>query len=159
MGRHLFDAGEPAVKLLLIGIWVTLVALGTAYGAAVYMPGMLAPKPAAAPALEVQKTRVLNVPLIAGGGVQGFVAMQFGYTIDGATLKTLHVPPEAYLLDEAFRTVYSDNTLDFHNLAKYDLAKLTSHLVESTNAHLGAPLVKDVLIEQFSYIPKDAAKK
>jgi hypothetical protein len=159
MGRHLFDPGGPAVKLLLMGIWVTLVALGSAYGAAIYMPGLLAPKPAPPPALQMEKTRVLNVPLIAGGVVQGFIAMQFGYTIDGATLKTLHVPPEAYLLDEAFRTVYTDSTLDFHNLAKYDLTKLTGHLVESTNAHLGAPLIKDVLIEQFSYIAKESTNK
>ena len=41
---------------------------------------------------------------------------------------------------------------------KYDLKKLTSHLVESTNAHLGVPMIKDVLIENFEYIDKDTGK-
>jgi hypothetical protein len=155
VGRHLFDAGILEVKLLILGVWITIVALGSAYGAAVYLPAMMAPKPTAAAVLQLQKTRVLNVPMIANGVVQGFMAMQFAYTIDDATLKALHVPPEVYLLDEAFRTVYSDNTLDFHKLEKYDLAKFTAHLVEATNTHLGAPLIKDVLIEQFSYISRD----
>ena len=143
------------MKLLILGVWVTIVALGTAYGAALYLPALTAPKSTVSEALQFQKTRVLNVPMIANGVVQGFMAIQFAFTMDGATLKALHVPPEAYLLDEAFRTVYTDSSLDFHNLAKYDLAKLTAHLVTTTNAHLGAPLVKDVLIEQFSYISKE----
>ena len=147
------------MKLLLIGVWVTLVALGAAYGAALYLPALTAPKTAASPVLQYQKTRVLNVPMIADGVVQGFMAMQFVFTIDGTTLKTLHVPPEVYLLDEAFRTIYSDSSLDFHNLSKYDLVRFTSHLVAATNDHLGAPLVKDVLIEQFSYISRDTINK
>lgn len=147
------------MRLVLVGLWVTMVALGAAFGTALYLAPQTNPaKAAAAPVLQSEKTRVINVPMIAGGVVQGFVAVQFAFTIDGATLKSLRVPPEIYLLDEAFRTIYTDDRLDFHHLEKYDLTKLTSHLVESTNAHLGAPLIKDVLIENFSYIEKDATK-
>ena len=147
------------MKLLLIGVWITIVALGAAYGSAIYLPAMLAPKAATAAVLQYQKTRVLNVPMISNGVVQGFMAMQFAYTIDAATLKTLHVPPEVYLLDEAFREVYANNSLDFHKLEKFDLPAFTSRIAAATNAHLGAPLVKEVLIEQFSYISKDLAEK
>lgn len=147
------------MKLLIIGVWVTLVALATAYVAAVIIPGRAeASKVAAAVSLQYTKTRVLNVPMIAGGVVQGFMAVQLGYTVDEAVLKAVHVPPEVYLLDEAFRALYADKALDFRDLAKYDLAKLTSRLVTATNDHLGAPVFKDVLIEQFSYISKETAK-
>lgn len=147
------------MKVFLVGLWLVVVALGATYGAALYLPADSgAAKAAVASSLQYEKTRVVNVPMIANGVVQGFVAVQFAFTLDGATLKTLKVPPEIYLLDEAFRTIYTDERLDFHHLEKYDLAKLTSHLVESTNAHLGAPLIKDVLIENFSYIDKDATK-
>ena len=146
------------MKTFLVGLWVALVALGSTYAAAVVLPGRVHPTaPSGTAVLQHEKTRVLNVPLVADGTVQGFMAMQFVFTIDAAALKSLQVPPEVYLLDEAFRTVYADKTLDFRHLEKYDLAKFTSHLVESTNAHLGTPLVKDVLIEDFSYIPKPAA--
>lgn len=147
------------MKLLFVGLWVTLVALGTAYGVAVLAPsaGGAADKPAAV-SLQSQKTRVINVPMVVDGAVQGFVAMQFVFTADAASLKTLPVTPEVYLLDEAFRTLYSDPGLDPRHVEKYDLRRLTTHLVQSTNDRLGAPLVKDVLIENFSYIDKDAGK-
>lgn len=149
------------MKVVLVGLWVIIVALGATYGAAVYLPVQTSSaKAAAVPSgLQYDKTRVLNIPMIADGVVQGFVAVQFAFTLDGATLKSLKVPPEIYLLDEAFRTIYTDERLDFHHLEKYDLAKLTSHLVEATNAHLGAPLIKEVLIENFSYIDKDGNKR
>ncbi len=141
------------MKLVLVGLWITLVALGSAFGAATFV--FLRPEATAAPVvLQPEKTRVLNVPMIADGVVQGFVSAQFIFTMDGATLKSLPVPPEVYLLDEAFRTLYTDDNLDFRHLEKYDLAKLTKHLVDATNAHLGAPLIKDVLIADLSYAPK-----
>ncbi len=147
------------MKVILVGLWVTAVALGAVYGAALYMPfESTSAKAAVASALQYEKTRVLNVPMISNGVVQGFMSVQFTFTIDGTAMKSLRVPPEIYLLDEAFRIVYTDDHLDFHHLEKYDLAKLTAHLVEATNAHLGAPLIKDVLIENFSYIDKDGPK-
>lgn len=147
------------MKLFVIGVWVTLVALAMAYVAAVVIPGRAeASKVAAAVSLQYTKTRVLNVPMISGGVVQGFMAVQLGYTVDEAVLKAVHVPPEVYLLDEAFRAIYADKALDFRDLARYDLSKLTGRLVSATNDHLGAPVIKDVLIEQFSYISKETAK-
>ncbi|HEX4766140.1 MAG TPA: hypothetical protein VH414_07660 [Lichenihabitans sp.] len=144
------------MKVWFVGIWVALVALGAAYGVAVFMPPPSSAKAAgAATTLVAQKTRVISVPMIADGSVQGFISMQFAYTVDAAVLKTLKVPPEIYLLDEAFRAVYTDETLDFRHLEKYDLKKLTIHLIQSTNAHLGVPLVKEILIDNFTYVDKD----
>lgn len=148
------------MKLLASGLWVVAVALGTAYGAALYLPGGSDAKAAAAaPAvLQSQKTRVINVPVVVDGALRGFVAAQFVFTEDSNVLKTLQVPPDVYLLDEAFRAIYSDTALDPHHVEKYDLQKLTARLVKGTNDRLGAPLIKDVLIENFSYIDKDVAK-
>ncbi len=146
------------MKLLAIGVWVILVALGTTYGVAVYLPAMSSSKPAAALALQYNKTRAMNVPMIAKGVVQGFMVVQLGYTVDATVLKGLQLPPEVYLLDEAFRSLYADTTLDFKNLTTFDLPKFTAHLVTVTNERLGAPVLKDVLIDQFSYVSKDMAK-
>ena len=147
------------MKVFLVGLWVTLVALGTAYGVAVYMPSSTGQTaPAATVVLQSQKTRVLNVPIVTDGQVRGFMAVQFVFTTDANLAKTLQVPPEVYLLDEAFRTIYADSTIYLNHDEKFDLKKLTSHLVESTNAHLGVPMIKDVLIDNFEYIDKDTGK-
>ena len=147
------------MKVFLVGLWVTLVALGTAYGVAVYMPSSTGQaKAAPVVVLQSQKTRIINVPVMADGQVRGFMAAEFVFTVDATLAKTLQVPPEVYLLDEAFRAIYADSTLYMNHEEKYDLHKLTSHLVESTNAHLGVPMIKDVLIESFEYIEKDSGK-
>ena len=147
------------MKLLISGVWVTAVALGSAYGMAHFMPpGGDAAKAAPAAVLQSQKTRVINVPVITGGALRGFVSVQFVFTLDANLQKNLQVPPEIYLLDEAFRALYTDATLDPAHVEKYDLQKLIARLVKGTNDRLGVPLVKDVLIENFVYIDKDVDK-
>ena len=58
-------------------------------------------------------------------------------------------------MDEAFRTLYGDPRLDFRHLEKYDMDGLTKKLAAAINARLGEGMVKDVLIQDFSYMPKN----
>ena len=143
------------MKTFLVGLWVLAVSLGASYGAAI----LAAPKgqqaTAEKPNLQLEKTRVMNVPMIAGGAVRGFIVAQFNYTIDPAKAKALPVAPEAFLLDEAFRAIYTDDRLDFLHLEKYDVTGFTTRLVAATNRRLGAELVHDVLIQDFTFISKE----
>ena len=97
----------------------------------------------------------INVPLLSEGEVRGFLAAQFVFTTDANLAKSLQVSPEVYLLDAAFNDVYMDKTTDFNHLERMDVPAFTKRLVEQTNAHLGAPLVKAVLIDSFNYTPKN----
>jgi len=108
--------------------------------------------------IQLQKTRVINVPMIADGAVQGFIVAQFGFTIDPVALKQISVPPEVFLLDEAFRAIYTDNNLDFKHLDKYDINKLTTLLKQKTNERLGENLIKEVLIQDFTFISKQGTE-
>lgn len=147
------------MKIFLIGLWLTAVALGATYAAALLSPSATHDAAKAdTPALQHEKTRPINVPIIVDGGMQGFVGVQLGYTIDGVTLRSLPVSPEFYLLDAAFGAIYADKTIDFRHLERIDVPKLTKRLIDETNAHLGAPMVKDVFVEALSYIPKDSQK-
>jgi len=38
------------------------------------------------------------------------------YSVDTSQEKSAGAPPEAFLLDEAFRYIYADDTIDFGNL-------------------------------------------
>jgi hypothetical protein len=144
------------MKGFIIGVWVLIVALASSYAAAFLDTTR---KPAgteqAATTLQFDKTRVINVPVISNGSVQGFIVAQFGYTVDAVMMKKMPVSPEVFLLDEAFRTLYSDDHLDFEHLEKYDINKFTKHLVQATNERLGANLVKSVLIQDFTYFSKE----
>ena len=105
--------------------------------------------------MQLEKTRVLNVPIIAGGAVRGFIVAQFDFTVDAAKMKSTPVPPEAFLLDEAFRAIYTDDHLDFLHLDKYDINGLTGRLLAATNKRLGSDIVHDVLIQDFTFISKE----
>ena len=145
------------MKGFFIGVWVLLVALGSSYAVA-FLDSTRKPAgtdQAAASALQFDKTRVINVPMIANGAVQGFVVVQFGYTVDAAMLKKSPISPEVFILDEAFRTLYSDDHLDFNHLEKYDINKFTKHLTQAANERLGTNLVKAVLIQDFTYFSKE----
>jgi hypothetical protein len=144
------------MKAFIVGIWVLTVALGATYAAAYFDSTRKAPgaDQAVASSLQADKTRVINVPMIANGAVQGFIVAQFGYTADAALMKKVSISPEIFILDEAFRTLYSDDHLDFTHIEKYDINKLTTHLVQATNERLGANVVKAILIQDFTYFSK-----
>lgn len=144
------------MKTLVTGIWGVVVALGTTYFVASLdgtTPG--AAKGSAPVALQTEKTRVINVPMIANGAIRGYIVAQFAYTVDPKQAKTLSVSPDVFLLDEAFRKIYTDDRLDFLHLEKYDIGALTAHLAKATNKRLGIDLVHDVLVQDFTYISKE----
>ena len=148
------------IRLVLSGLWVCIVTLAASYAAASWKVGYHPPAAEEkVQGLQYQTTRVISVPMIKDGSVQGYVVAQFVYTIDAATLKRLSVPPEVFLLDEAFRTIYSDTSLDFQHLEKYDINKLTRNLIQQVNTRLKGDLIKDVLVDEFNYISKQDAQK
>jgi len=149
------------LKLILSGVWVCAVTLLSSYAATWWKVGHSGPlaHESAVSGLEYKKTKPINVPMIADGGVQGYIVAQFVFTADAATLKKLPVPPEVFLQDESFRALYSDEKLDFRHLEKYDITKLTKTLVSKVNERLSMDIVKDVLVQEFNYVSKDDMKR
>ena len=125
------------------------------YGAAVMAPSGSQAEAHPQATLQPDKTKTINVPIIVDGALQGYVGMQFSYVVEASAAKAMPVSPAIYLLDAAFSDVYMDKSTDFNHLDRMDLPAFTKRLVGETNARLGAPLVKDVLIESFNYTPKD----
>jgi flagellar basal body-associated protein FliL len=148
------------IKLIVAGVWACLVTLAAFYGTMTWKVAHSVPSAGKeAVVLETQKTRTISVPIVADGTVQGYVVAQFSYVIDSKALKQAPVPPEVFLLDEAFRTIYSDDKFDFKHLDKYDITKLTKDLVQRVNTRLNADLMKDVLVEEFNFFTKEDAQK
>jgi hypothetical protein len=103
--------------------------------------------------LQRKKTMPINVPMIANGNVEGYIVAQFIYLADAKNLQELSVPPDDFITDEAFRTLYSTQ-VNFDHLEKYDVQGLTKALVQKINQRLGSEIIKDVLVEEFTYVQK-----
>ena len=105
--------------------------------------------------LDYETVRAVNVPMIANGALQGYVVAKLVFTADTDALARLSVPPHPFLVDEAFRRLYSDTSLDFTQLERYDLDSLTEELRMAANNRIGDDVIQDVLVEEFNYFAKD----
>ena len=148
------------IRLLAVGFWVCAVTLASAFTAVLWQSGQLVQGGQAGlfSGLATVKTRLISVPVIADGAVQGYVVAQFVFAVDSNLLKQLSIKPDLILVDEAIRTIYAGNGFDFRQLAKQDLAALTKALAANANARFGVALVHDVLIEELNYLTKDQAR-
>jgi hypothetical protein len=148
------------IKLLAAGLWACIVTLGASYVAFSWQAPVAFSEPqsdAAQGGLETVRTRMISVPVIRSGVLQGYVMAQFSFTIDAATLKRLAVKPDVVVIDEGFKAIYADD-VDFRNLKKQDLGGLAKRIVEASNQRLGMRAIEDAFIQEFSYLTKDGVR-
>ena len=102
---------------------------------------------------EARKTHEINVPRIKDGAVKGYAVMTLSYTVDLKALRTASMAPDSILVDEAFRYVYNDDTIDFDHLDRFDLPKMSKAIARAVNARVKADVVVDVGVQEFTYAP------
>ena len=148
------------IKLILSAVWICIITLVSSYTAASWKTwGTLGSSDEdKLSGLNYTKTDAINVPILEAGMVAGYVVAQFVYTADAAALNRLSVPPDPFILDEAYRTIFSDERIDFHHLDRFDVASLTTKLKEHANTRFGIDLLQDVLVEQFTFVTKDEVR-
>ena len=108
---------------------------------------------AVARATETRKTHEINVPRIKDGAVKGYAVMLLSYPVDLGALKSAAMGPDSILVDEAFRYVYNDDTIDFDHLDRFDLAKMSKAIAAAVNERVRSDVVVDVGVQEFTYAP------
>ncbi len=148
------------IKLIATGVWVCLVTMGSSY-AAILWKSQTQPKEEVEKffgGLSSVKTSLISVPVIESGAVQGYILAQFTFTMQADLLRRMSVKPDVYLLDAAFRAIYSGNASDLRGAKKQDLEALTSAIKSTVNERFGEVFVNDVLIEKYTFLPKDETR-
>lgn len=145
------------IRLLLAGIWVCILTAGGSYAVAYWRENgsLLEAKDEYFGGLQYQKTRVLSVPMVENGAVRGYIVTRFVYTVEAKTMQQLIVPPDPFIVDEAFRRIYADERLDFRKLERYDLSELTRAIKQRVNDRMQVDVIQDVLIEDFNYVSRE----
>lgn len=145
------------MRLLMIGLWVCLVTLASTYGGAYWKAHRLTAiaSEGQSEKLEVRKIKPITVPIISGGALKGYISADLSYVLDTSNKHPLSLEPDSYFMDEAFRRIYADNSLDFHHIEKFDLDALTKEITEHVNKRLGAALIKETLVKNFAFVPID----
>lgn len=140
------------MKTVFIGLWACLVTVAASYGMTSMMQSRAnrsAEPPVAAS--EVRKTKEINIPIIRDGAVKGFVVTQLSYVVDVAVEKKLATPPDAFIVDEAFRYIYTDERIDFAHLEKIELDKMTRALIQKVNSRMKADVLTEMGILECNF--------
>jgi hypothetical protein len=146
------------IKVVMLGVWLCAVTLGAAYGALTWATKSAEEAHQAAgeaAVLQQMQTKVLNVPVIKDGALQGYVLAQFVFTVETGKLKELSTKPEVVLVDEAFKLIYTGEAIDFRTMRRNDIATLSKLIMTNVNKRLGGAIVHDVLVQEFNYLPRD----
>lgn len=147
------------IRLILVGMWASLMTIASYYAIAHFRQEHTKKEAAApAPLLETRKTKEINVPKIRDGAVKGYVVMQFSYVVDVAAMKKTPLSPDAFVVDEAFRSIYDDDKIDFMRLEKVDLSALSQSIIKSVNARLKADVLTDVAFHEFTFMSYSESK-
>ena len=142
------------IKAVVIGLAATAAAIAGEVGADKVLAFREARSAAAvARSTEARKTHEINVPRIKDGAVKGYAVMLLSYTVDLGALKTATMAPDSILVDEAFRYVYNDDTIDFDHLDRFDLAKMSKAIARAVNERVKGDVIVDVGVQEFTYGP------
>ncbi|MFZ1963265.1 MAG: hypothetical protein WAU78_07335 [Roseiarcus sp.] len=148
-------------KIILVGFWACLTTLAAGY-ATNYVREVIARQPVAAaatPARESRKTKEIDIPKIRDGVVKGYIVVQLSFVVDDSAEKKTPLPADPFVVDETFRYIYDDPTIDFDHLDAFDLNKMTKAVMKNVNARVNAPVVVDMGIQEFTFLSSAQAKQ
>jgi hypothetical protein len=142
------------MKAVLVGVAAVVSLIVGQMGADTFLAMRQARSTAAATrTTEARKTHEINVPRIKDGAIKGYAVMLLSYTVDLSALKTAAMAPDSILVDEAFRYVYDDDTIDFDHLDRFDVAKMSKAITTAVNERVKGDVAVDVGVQEFTYAP------
>jgi hypothetical protein len=145
-------------KHIILGVWVCGVSLGSAFGVMQWQmqpAGENNEAPEEKKELVRLKTKMINIPLVHNGSVSGYVLTQFTFTADKEMAENANIMPDLFVVDEAFKVIYSEEAIDFNKLKKANVAMLATKIKENVNKRLGAKLVHDIFVRELNYLPRE----
>jgi hypothetical protein len=151
------------IRTLVLGFWICAITLVGTWVGATYLGGPGGEAEAAhgeglLGGLTEIKPRPVSVPMIVDGAIQGYVMAQLSFTVKKETLDKLSVRPDVFIVDEAFKTLYAGEPIDFKRLKKQDIAAIAGRIKENVNQRFGSAFVEDVLFEDLNYVPMEKVR-
>jgi hypothetical protein len=159
------------IKIILAGIWTCLVTLAACYAAVSWQAASTTAQQEpdrvrghgdgnghGGAGVETVRTRMVSVPVIRSGSIQGYVLAQFSFTAQSKALKQLPMKADVVVVDEAFKAIYSEDAFDFRHMKQHDLKGIAKRIVEGSNKRFAGQVVEDVFFQEFSYVTKDGAR-
>jgi hypothetical protein len=148
------------INLILVGVWGAVV---SAISFAVLSQfNMFSPDSSgqvSAPKIEFLSTGMLRVPIMAGDVPSGYVLVNLDIDYDAHIVASMINKFQSIAVDEAFRTIFENMSIDFKTAKKTDLSELLTTIKEQLNTRVGAGAVTELRIKEFMFVPPRSAEK
>ena len=145
------------LKLIITGIWVAAVTLGSVYFS---IQMSTAPDPALDEAKKkavqtLVRGEVVTYPVIAQGRVEGYFLARTSFVADKTKLADITLPVPEMLTDEMYTELVGDKVIRVGDNRNFDLKAFKDRVKQALNQKLGAEVVLDVVVEQIDYVTKE----
>lgn len=97
------------------------------------------------------KSRLMNIPVLNNGKLDGFIVVQISYRIKTSSQSSFL---QAIIEDQIFRLIFSNQRFSNKNISTIDIDTFKSMFIKNTNDKLEAQVIDDVLIQEFNYITR-----
>lgn len=149
------------IKLMVAALWISVATTGalvfTFKAAQDRDIADADAEPTAFAGLDFVRTGIISVPVFDKGKVHGYFLARLVYTAEGSRLAQLKLPAEALLSDLVYSHLYANPEIDFTRRDRFDVDSFRESLRTGVNARLGEELVREILVEQIDYLPKEQA--
>lgn len=144
------------VKLLIAGVWVCLVTLGSVYFT-VYLATApeISDEDARKAQLQLVRGETVTIPLIADGAVKGYFLGRMSFMMDKQKITGVDLPMTELMTDELFTLLVGNKMVDLGNTAAFDLEAFKASIKDDLNRRLGDTMIDEVLVEQLDYLAKE----
>lgn len=149
--------GLPMIKMILSGVWVAALLVGSTMFFApseseTHEGKNEGEKGAYFGALDYIKIDPMSISLVRDNAVRGYLLLNAAYTIDGKAAATITVPLDFVMKDVIITSVHQSETLDVFKLSSFDTIKFQDQLERDINKKLGKKIVHEVLILKLEFI-------
>jgi len=150
------------IKFIIMGFWVLLVTLGGLFIGRT-MSGDKLPESVDI-AVEGQgkreqvNTDIISIPVMVEGDVKGYLLVQLAFVMDEKIKSELDVPIVPFITDAVFAEFFGAYA-DVHQIEKLRFEPSRERIIESSNQRFGAPVIKDLLMQQFNFITTEKLKE
>ncbi|MCO5157649.1 MAG: hypothetical protein M9945_13020 [Aquamicrobium sp.] len=107
--------------------------------------------------LDYVKTGIISVPVFDKGRVHGYFLARLVFVAEGKRLAALKLPAEALLSDHVYDHLFANPEIDFTRRDSFDVDAFRETVRTGVNQRLGEELIREILVEQIDYLPKDEA--
>jgi len=149
------------LKLILTGVWVCAVTLGSVYFSmqSASAPVVTDGEAARRASEQYVPGEMITIPVIKEGSVQGYFLTKLSFSATKEGINNLRAPLRQMVTDVLYDLLVGSKFIDVADTGTFDLPTFKTTVKDGLNKKLGEEVITEVLVEQLEYLTKEDVKR